>query len=172
MINVVNCIVDTYGKPDEIRIELARELKKSAKEREEMTKAISQVKAEHDKYRAILQNEFGITNVSRNDIIRYKLYLELKDNGYKTLYSNIYIPQEKLFSKEFDIEHIIPQAKLFDDSFSNKTIESRSINIEKGNLTAFDYVKEKYGIQGLSDYQTRVEDLCKGLISKTNAINY
>jgi len=168
MINVVNCIVDTYGKPDEIRIELARELKKSAKEREEMTKAISQVKAEHDKYRAILQNEFGITNVSRNDIIRYKLYLELKDNGYKTLYSNIYIPQEKLFSKEFDIEHIIPQAKLFDDSFSNKTIESRSINIEKGNLTAFDYVKEKYGIQGLSDYQTRVEDLCKkGLISKT-----
>lgn len=117
MINVVNCIVDTYGKPDEIRIELARELKKSAKEREEMTKAISQVKAEHDKYRAILQNEFGITNVSRNDIIRYKLYLELKDNGYKTLYSNIYIPQEKLFSKEFDIEHIIPQAKLFDDFF-------------------------------------------------------
>lgn len=168
MINVVNCIVDTYGKPDEIRIELARELKKSAKEREEMTKAISQVKTEHDKYRAILQNEFGITNVSRNDIIRYKLYLELKDNGYKTLYSNTYIPQEKLFSKEFDIEHIIPQAKLFDDSFSNKTIESRSINIEKGNLTAFDYVKEKYGAQGLSDYQTRVEDLCKkGLISKT-----
>lgn len=29
MVNVVNAIVDAYGKPDEIRIELARELKKA-----------------------------------------------------------------------------------------------------------------------------------------------
>ena len=56
----------------------------------------------------MLQDEFGMMNVSRNDIIRYKLYEELKDNGYKTLYSNQYIPKEKIFSKEIDIEHIIP----------------------------------------------------------------
>lgn len=168
MINVVNTISATYGKPDEIRIELARELKKNAKEREDMTKAIAQTNAEHEKYKAILQKEFGIANVSRNDIIRYKLYLELKDNGYKTLYSNTYIPQEKLFSKEFDIEHIIPQAKLFDDSFSNKTIESRSANIEKSNATAYDYVKGKCDTKGLADYKTRIEDLYnKGAISKT-----
>ena len=85
--------------------------------------AINKTTADHEKYRQILQKEFGLTNVTRNDIIRYKLYLELKSNGYKTLYSNTYIPQEKLFSKEFDIEHIIPKAKLFDDSFSNKTLE-------------------------------------------------
>jgi CRISPR-associated endonuclease Csn1 len=40
MINVVNTIIDNYGKPDEIRIELARELKKNAKEREELTKSM------------------------------------------------------------------------------------------------------------------------------------
>ena len=62
--------------------------------------------------------------------------MELKDNGFHTLYSNTYIPREKLFSKEFDIEHIIPQAKLFDDSFANKTLEARQINIEKSNKTA------------------------------------
>ena len=33
MINVINEIVRTYGKPDEIRIEMARELKKSQEER-------------------------------------------------------------------------------------------------------------------------------------------
>ena len=81
-------------------------------------------------------------NVSRNDIIRYKLYEELKDNGYKTLYSNQYIPKEKIFSKEIDIEHIIPQSRLFDDSLSNKTLEYKAINIEKGNKTAYDFVKE------------------------------
>ncbi|WP_420515455.1 HNH endonuclease domain-containing protein, partial [Klebsiella pneumoniae] len=56
--------------------------------------------------------------------------------------------REKLFSKEFDIEHIIPQARLFDDSFSNKTLEARSVNIEKGNKTAYDFVKEKFGESG------------------------
>ena len=168
MVNVVNSIIYTYGKPDEIRIELARELKKSAKEREEMVQTINKSTAEHEKYRKILQDEFGIQNVSRNDIIRYKLYLELESNGFKTLYSNTYISQEKLFSKEFDIEHIIPQAKLFDDSFSNKTIEARTVNIEKSNLTAYDYVKGKYDEKYVEDYQNRVEKLYSdGKISKT-----
>ena len=161
MINVVNFVVDAYGKPDEIRIELARELKKSSKERKEMTMAINKTTADHEKYRQILQKEFGLTNVTRNDIIRYKLYLELKSNGYKTLYSNTYIPQEKLFSKEFDIEHIIPKAKLFDDSFSNKTLESRRVNIEKSNLTAYDYVLGVYDEKGINDYEIRIENLYK-----------
>ncbi len=167
MVNVVNEIIDTYGKPDEIRIEIARELKKSAKEREEMTKQISAAKSANNEYRQILEKEFGLANVSRNDIIRYRLYLELEGNGFKTLYSNTYIPREKLFSKEFDVEHIIPQAKLFDDSFSNKTLERRSVNIEKSNMTALDYVASK-DETSLSDYKLRVENLYKsGKISKT-----
>ena len=46
MANVVNEVIATYGKPDEVRIELARELKKSAEERKEMTEAISKSTAE------------------------------------------------------------------------------------------------------------------------------
>ena len=159
MVNVINTIIDTYGKPDEIRVELARELKKSAKEREELTKAIAKSTREHEEIRKLLQDEFGMMNVSRNDIIRYKLYEELKDNGYKTLYSNQYIPKEKIFSKEIDIEHIIPQSSLFDDSLSNKTLEYKAINIEKGNKTAYDFVKEKYGEEGLQQYINRCESL-------------
>lgn len=168
MINVVNVCIEAYGKPDEIRIELARELKKSAKEREDATAAISKTTAEHEAYRAILRKEFGLSNVSRNDIIRYKLYKELEFTGYKTLYSETYIPQEKLFSKEFDIEHIIPQSRLFDDSFSNKTLEARSINIEKGNDTAIDFVLKKYNEDGHTAFLGRIGDMYKtGKISKT-----
>ena len=168
MINVVNTSIDTFGKPDEIRIELARELKKSAKEREELTNVVAKNTLEHEKYRITLQKEFGLNHISRNDIIRYKLYLELEHRGFKTLYSNTYIEPNKLFSKEFDIEHIIPQSRLFDDSFSNKTLESRSINIEKGNETAYDYIKVKQGESGLIEYQLRIEDLYKSFkISKT-----
>ena len=169
MVNVVNSIIDEYGKPDEIRIELSRELKKSAKEREQMTKSINETTRLHEIYVNKLQGEpFYLTHVSRNDIIRYKLYEELKLNGYKTLYSQTYIPQEKLFSKEFDIEHIIPQAKLFDDSFSNKTLEVRQVNLDKSNATAYDFVSEKYGEDGLKEYKNRVEKLYNDkVISKT-----
>lgn len=161
MVNVVNEVIDVYGKPDEIRIELARELKKSADERKEMADAITKSTKKHDEYRNILKNEFGIPNPSRNDIIRYRLYLELKDNGFHTLYSNTYISQEKLFGKEFDIEHIIPQAKLFDDSFSNKTLEVSHVNREKSNRTAMDFVLDKYGDEYRTEYESRVEHLFK-----------
>lgn len=161
MVNVVNQTIETYGKPDEIRIELARDLKKSAKEREEATNSIAKANKEHEAYKEILHKEFGIVNVTRNDIIRYKLYLELKNNGFKTLYTDTYIAPEKIFSKEFDIEHIIPQSKLFDDSFSNKTLELRRVNIEKSNSTAYDYVYSKSGEKGIEEYQKRVEKLYK-----------
>ena len=161
-INVVNTIIDVYGKPDEIRVELARELKKNAKEREELTQAISKTTAEHEKIKEILKGkDFGLSYVSRNDIIRYKLYEELKNKGYKTLYSDTYISPATLFSGDFDIEHIIPQSRLFDDSFSNKTLELQSINKEKGNRTAYDFVREKYGENGLENYLNRIETLFK-----------
>jgi len=171
MVNVVNTLIDTEndklireGKNadfrfDEIRIELARELKKNAKEREELTKAINTSKVEHEKIIKILQTEDGIKNPTRNDIIRFKLYQELKNNGYKNLYTNEYIQRKDLFTNVYDIDHIIPQSRLFDDSFSNKVLVPRNINIEKGNQTAFDYVHAKLGEDGIEAYEARVERL-------------
>ncbi|MCI1720207.1 MAG: type II CRISPR RNA-guided endonuclease Cas9 [Bacteroidales bacterium] len=168
MINVINQLDDTYGKPDEIRIELARELKKSAEDRQELTDAINKSSAEYDEYKKLLTSDpdFHLhgSYISRKDLIKYKLYLELKDNGFKTLYSNTYIPKNELFIGDFEVEHIIPKVKLFDDSFSNKTLESSSCNREKNNRTAMDYVESK----GHSDeYLNRIEQLMKsGAISR------
>lgn len=168
MINVVNAVIDEYGKPDEIRIELARELKKSAKEREQMTSAIAKSTKEYEELAEKLRSEFGILNVSRNDIIRYRLWKELENSGYKSLYSNKYIPKEKLFSKDVEIEHIIPQARLFDDSFANKTLEYSDVNREKGNSTAMDYVHNKYGAEEAENYRQRVQKLYNdGFLGKT-----
>lgn len=172
MVHVVNGVIDAYGKPDEIRIELARELKKSAKERDEATKSIAETTKNHERIRKILKDEFHLDYISRSDIVRYKLYEELEATGFHTLYSNTYIPKEKLFDKSFDIEHIIPQSRLFDDSFGNKTLETRECNIEKGNDTALDYVQKKYGEEGTEQYRQRIGDLLKdGKISKTKYNN-
>lgn len=168
MVNVVNTVIDeenakrkAQGLPgdfrfDEIRIELSRELKKNAAERAEMTSNINAAKAKYDSISKLLQQEFGVKNPSRNDIIRYKLYEELKNNGYKDLYTNTYIPREILFSKSIDVDHIIPQMTLFDDSFSNKTIIFRKDNQEKGNKTAYDYILGKFGETAAEEFTNRI----------------
>ncbi|MGB1219671.1 MAG: type II CRISPR RNA-guided endonuclease Cas9, partial [Flavobacteriales bacterium] len=159
MVNVVNQVSETYGKPDEIRIELARELKKSAKERKDMTQNIASATRENEDIRQKILKDFGFT-ATRNDVIRYKLWRELDKRGYKTVFSDRCIPYEKLFSKEVDIEHIIPKALLFDDSFSNKTLAYRDVNLKKSNRTALDFMQEDYHSE-LENYKARVEDLYK-----------
>ena len=114
-----------------------------------------------------MERDFALSYISRNDIIKYKLYQELEANGFKTLYSDTYISKEKLFSKDFDVEHIIPKARLFDDSFSNKTLEARDINLAKSNKTAFDFVQEKYGTEGAEAYKKKLDILLsKEVISR------
>lgn len=159
MINVVNTLGGEYGRPDEIHIELARELKSSQADREKMTRQIAQGDADNARITEILQKDFGLAHVSKNDIVRYKLYDELKTRGYKTLYSDRTIRPEQLFSPDIDIEHIIPQALFFNDSLANKTLEFRDVNLEKGKRTAFDYIFDKYGDDGLQEYRARVKYL-------------
>ena len=163
MIHVVNALMKEYGvmrdgvkRFDEIHVEMARSLKQTREQRDRMSKSIEGRTKENEQYIKELQEQFGIAHPSRNDIIRYRLYLELKDNGFHTLYSNTYIPREELFGKKFEIEHIIPQAKLFDDSQSNKTLETHEVNLEKGNRTAMDYVLEKDGEVGAEQYRQRI----------------
>ncbi|NQX97597.1 MAG: type II CRISPR RNA-guided endonuclease Cas9, partial [Flavobacteriales bacterium] len=94
MVNVINAIIKEYGKPDEIRIELARELKKSATERADATKGIAKATKLHfeirEKLQAIYPFNTGV-RITKNDVLKYKLYNELAKNGYKTIYTNTYI---------------------------------------------------------------------------------
>lgn len=165
MINVINAIIadPTMGKPDEIRVELARELKNNNEQRSEMTKAINKSTAEHEQIRKLLHTEFGIHRVTRNDIIRYKLW---KESDGISLYTGKPIEPSKLFSKEYDIEHIIPKSRLFDDSFSNKTICERQLNIDKSNKTAYSFLKDKLSPEDFDQFEKRVKSLF-GKISRT-----
>ena len=69
---------------------------------------------------------------------RYKLWLEQK---YKSPYTGQVIPLNKLFTSDYEIEHIIPQSKYFDDSFSNKIICESAVNTLKGNYLGLEFIK-------------------------------
>lgn len=79
---------------------------------------------------------------SKSDIIRYKCWLEQK---YRSPYTGEMIPLAKLFTSAYEIEHIIPQSRYFDDSFSNKVICEAEVNKLKDRQLGFEFIKNHKG---------------------------
>ncbi|HWR35885.1 MAG TPA: type II CRISPR RNA-guided endonuclease Cas9 [Clostridia bacterium] len=117
---VVNAIVGEYGKPYEIRIEMARELRKSRKEREEATRRIRANERQRIEAKKKIFDECRIDNPSRADIEKALLFDEC---GGICPYTGKSIEFSSLFGdSQFDVEHIIPLSRCPDDSFVNKTL--------------------------------------------------
>lgn len=83
-----------------------------------------------------------IAQPSKAQLIRYKLWLEQK---YRSPYTGLVIPLNKLFTSDYEIEHIIPQSRYFDNSFSNKVICESEVNKDKDNKTALEYIQDRKG---------------------------
>jgi CRISPR-associated endonuclease Csn1 len=134
---VVNAIIREYGKPYEIRIELARDLKKPRQERVTATKNNRKRQSEREAVKAKILKECGLEYPSRADIEKAMLHEEC---GGICPYTGRAIPFSGLFrDSQFDVEHIIPISRYPDDSFQNKTLcyheENRN---RKRNRTPFE----------------------------------
>jgi CRISPR-associated endonuclease Csn1 len=132
----INAIVRKYGKPAEIHIELARDLKRGKKDREELTKH----NRDNEKKRADAVAELkklGLPAPSRDDIAKYLLWLEC---NRVCPYSGDPISFDGIFGQhsQFDIEHIIPESRSFDNSQANRTLCRRDYNVRKGNKTPWE----------------------------------
>lgn len=79
---------------------------------------------------------------TKSDITKYKLWLE---QGYISPYTGKMIPLSELFSTKYQIEHIIPQSRFFDDSMNNKVICESEVNELKDNKTAFEFISKNPG---------------------------
>lgn len=163
MVNVVNAIKENYGEIDEIRVELARELKQSKDERNETDKRMRKNQRDNEE-KAKRIEELGIRS-SRNRIQKYKLWEESQE---KCFYCGQPVGvKEFLEGFDVEVEHIIPKSLFFDDSFANKVCACKKCNGEKNNRTAYDYIASK-GETALNEYVARVEQYFKdGKITKT-----
>ncbi|MDY6347827.1 MAG: HNH endonuclease domain-containing protein, partial [Bacteroidales bacterium] len=79
---------------------------------------------------------------SKADITRYKCWLEQK---YRSPYTGEMIPLAKLFTSAYEIEHVIPQSRYFDDSFSNKVICEAEVNKLKDRQLGYEFIKSHKG---------------------------
>ena len=79
---------------------------------------------------------------SAKELQRYKLWLEQK---YRSPYTGKSISLTKLFTSAYQIEHVIPQSRYFDDSFSNKVICESEVNSLKDNMLGYEFIKNHGG---------------------------
>lgn len=89
-----------------------------------------------------LSNADSAKRPTRSEIIRYKLWLDQK---YQSPYTGEMIPLARLFTSDYEIEHIIPQSRFFDDSFSNKVICESEINKLKDNKLGMEFITSHSG---------------------------
>ena len=164
LINLVNALMAEHGRFDEIRVELARELKQSREEREEASKAISRNQKGNESIAKLILEEYSLAP-TRSRIQKYKMWVE---SEHQCMYCGTTVNvQEFLRGEGVEIEHVIPRSVLFDDSFSNKVCACRKCNKDKNNRVAYDFVKSR-GEGELNAYIERVNDLAeRKLISNT-----
>lgn len=166
----------------EIRVELARDLKNSAKERDKIYKG--QIKSqkinETIKKRLVeLNQEPNSKNIelyklwsnqnneiypapkkinepTKDEIEKLRLW---EEQGCVSPYTMKPIPLSKLFSSEklYDIDHIIPKSRYFDDSNSNKVVCETNINEEKSNRTAWEYISQQNSAFSICSIENYIE---------------
>lgn len=79
---------------------------------------------------------------SKSELQRYKLWLEQK---YRSPYTGQMIPLGRLFTEDYQIEHIIPRSRYFDDSFNNKVICESAVNQLKDKQLGLEFIKNHQG---------------------------
>ena len=159
MINLVNALKAEYGV-DEVRVELARELKMSREERERMAEGNRRREKENKAIAEKIQ-ECGLFPTKS----RIRKYMLWEEAGEQCLYcGQILTLSQCLNGDDMEVEHIIPKSVLYDDSYGNKTCACRRCNKEKGNRTALEYIRAK-GWE--AEYMERIN----GLLDK-KAISY
>ena len=136
---LVNRIIEVHGKPDQIVVELARELKQSEDQKLEDSKKNAQ-NLRAAQMRSEKLGQLGRADTGANRII-LRLWEELNPNDAAHRfcpYTGKQISAGMLFSGECDVDHILPYSRTLDDSTSNRTLCLREANREKRNQSPWE----------------------------------
>jgi CRISPR-associated endonuclease Csn1 len=139
---LINAIIAEYGKPDAIRLEMARDLEMNTKrytEHEKQQKANTKANEEAETKFAEMRTQnphLALSHkASRTDKIKYRLW---KDQNHCCAYSGKSISMATLFGPEIEIDHILPYSESLDDSYLNKVVCFAAENRNKGQRTPMD----------------------------------
>lgn len=134
---VYNAMVRTYGEPDQINIEMARDIYNNFDERRRIKQKQDENKKLNEEAEAELREQSIIQN--NTNILKLKLY---KQQEGKCIYSNEPIDITRLDEQGYcEIDHIIPYSRSLDNSFNNKVLCLARENQNKTSHTPFEYLE-------------------------------
>jgi CRISPR-associated endonuclease Csn1 len=133
---LVNAIIKRYGVPEQIYVELARELKLNEKQKAEHSRKIKQntdaAIARGQKLAEIGERDNG------GNRMRMRIWEELNPANpldRRCPFCGEVISIDMLINGAAEIEHVIPYSRCLDDSPANKVMAHRHCNRDKGNQT-------------------------------------
>ena len=135
---LVNRIIEVYGKPDQIVVELARELKQSEQQKRDEMKRIRDTTADAIRRSETLR-EHGVKDTGYNRML-LRLFEELGPAiGPRCCpYTGEVISASMVLNGDCDIDHILPYSRTLDDSFANRTLCLKEANREKRDQTPYE----------------------------------
>lgn len=136
---VVNAIIDRFGLPAAVHVEVGRDLGQSAEGRREDASRRNKNEKANDELRRRLQ-ELGQRDTYANRE-RLKLFDEVKPLDHVCVFTGIKISVARLFTNDFQVDHILPYSRTLDDSLSNKILVHHTANRFKGARSPY----EAYG---------------------------
>ncbi len=161
LMKVVNELIKAYGEPKEIIIELARDLKMG----EEEKKKLNTQQAKNEKRNITINEELKKLGVAENyrNRLKYKLWVDSsKDIKLRCCpYTGDIIDQTDVFADDspFEIDHILPFSKTYNDAYSNKVLSSRKANRYKKERTPFEAFGQSYDRYNWEEISERAKTL-------------
>jgi CRISPR-associated endonuclease Csn1 len=169
MLKQVRAVIGAFGMPDRIHVELARDVGKSAEERDEITRGIEKRNKEKDRRRAEFAEKLG-HEPNEAELLRYELW---KEQGGRCLYSDDPIPVRALVATDnsVQVDHILPWSRFADDSFINKTLCTARANQQKKGRTPFEWFQQDRTPGEWESFVARVEG-CKEMRGRKKRGHY
>lgn len=136
---LVNALIRRFGNPNQIIMEVARELKLSKARKDE----IFREQAKNQKSNERIEKELidhGLLQVKPDDKKKYKLWEELAPEGInrRCPYCGRTISAKQLMSGAVEIEHILPYSRTLLNTRDNLTVAHRECNQAKKNQSPFE----------------------------------
>lgn len=140
-IRILNELIKTYGSPVEVHVEMSRDLPHSKEVKSKIEKLQKQNEAEKKEAKVFICENFGKAEneISGKDILRYRLW---KNQSQMDLYTGKMIPVADILDYEkYEIDHMLPYSRSFNDSFNNKMLVRKEDNQNKKNRTPYEYMR-------------------------------
>ncbi len=173
MRRIVNALIRLYGVPDEIHIELGRELKQSKHEKKVISKRQKANEAANKKWAGVAAGVLGIEPEAVPKRIVRKLIMR-EEQSERDLYTGIPIPLETLIRDDrcCEIDHILPYSRTCDDSRNNKVLVFSKSNQDKRERTPYEWMNSgEDGIPSWDEYRNRIIATIKNPRKRANLLN-